>query len=91
MQQLLVDRGYLIAVDGVFGNGTYTALRKYQEEHNLTVDGICGPKTWNSLLATLDTTPEAKVEDVVEPEFAEGDDENTQQPLSLEERVARLE
>lgn len=40
-----------ITADGQFGAGTETALRGYQKNHALTVDGVCGPKTWTSLLA----------------------------------------
>lgn len=53
MQNLLVDYRYSIGkagVDGVFGVMTETALKKYQEDKKLKVDGICGEKTWNSLL-----------------------------------------
>lgn len=53
MQNLLWDYGYSIGkagVDGIFGVVTETALKKYQEDKKLTVDGICGEKTWNSLL-----------------------------------------
>lgn len=35
------------SVDGWFGERlTYPALRKYQTEHNLGADGVCGPATW---------------------------------------------
>lgn len=40
-----------ITCDGLFGNGTKTALKKYQAKHGLTVDGICGTKTIASLSA----------------------------------------
>jgi GH24 family phage-related lysozyme (muramidase) len=34
-----------IAEDGLYGAGTRTAVIAWQEEHNLTVDGIVGPAT----------------------------------------------
>lgn len=37
-------------VDGEFGSLTEAAVRKYQKEHGLTVDGIAGPETMGSLL-----------------------------------------
>ena len=40
-----------LTVDGIFGNGTKTAVRNYQKKKNLSVDGICGPKTWAVLSA----------------------------------------
>ncbi|APH13533.1 spore cortex-lytic enzyme [Clostridium sporogenes] len=32
-------------VDGIFGHGTYTAVRSFQSKNGLTVDGIIGDKT----------------------------------------------
>lgn len=52
MQILLIGYGYSIygGADGDFGSYTLTALKKYQKAKGLTVDGICGPKTWKALL-----------------------------------------
>src|SRR4051795_8670680 len=32
--------------DGIFGKGTYKAVRRFQRTHHLTVDGIVGTVTW---------------------------------------------
>ena len=46
-----------IAADGIFGNGTDKAVRKWQFENNLTVDGIVGKKTWNAMgMASTDNS-----------------------------------
>lgn len=37
-------------IDGEFGDKTNTALKKYQTYKKLVCDGICGPKTWASLM-----------------------------------------
>lgn len=56
LQELLIHMGYLtVSADGIFGNYTYEALRKYQDNinkvyGNFDVDGICGPKTWKRLM-----------------------------------------
>jgi len=36
--------------DGVYGAQTEQAVRDYQRRHGLTVDGICGPQTWATIL-----------------------------------------
>ena len=38
-----------ITADGDFGPNTDTAVREYQSENNLTVDGIVGQQTWASM------------------------------------------
>lgn len=41
--------GLVLAVDGIFGDKTRAAVRQFQTLNALTVDGICGPKTWAKL------------------------------------------
>lgn len=53
MQRLLVGAGYGVGpagCDGDFGNDTRAALMRFQLEHSLVADGICGAKTWPCLL-----------------------------------------
>ena len=50
LQRLLNAFGNNLSVDGAFGSKTYSALRSYQKANKLIVDGICGGKSWNSLL-----------------------------------------
>lgn len=50
LQQALKDKGYDVAVDGIFGSGTEKALRSFQRAHSLFPDAIAGPKTWAMLL-----------------------------------------
>lgn len=49
LQQELSADGYRIAVDGIFGAKTLEAVKAYQAEHGLVVDGKVGPKTWAEL------------------------------------------
>ena len=36
-------------LDGIYGNNTYNAVRRYQASRGLAVDGIIGCNTWRSL------------------------------------------
>ena len=47
LQAVLAARGYTVsAIDGVFGDSTDMACRRFQTDNGLVVDGIAGPKTW---------------------------------------------
>jgi peptidoglycan hydrolase-like protein with peptidoglycan-binding domain len=41
---------FVMKHDGKFGPITDAAVRQYQRDNGLTVDGICGPQTWRSIL-----------------------------------------
>ena len=50
LQGLLVCNGYASAyVDGDFGNGTLNAVKAYQKDKNLVIDGVAGKGTFSSL------------------------------------------
>lgn len=50
LQKLLKDWGYNPgAVDGIFGPKTLKAVKQFQTDLGLDVDGIVGPKTWAML------------------------------------------
>lgn len=53
LQRLLSSLGYDIGsygADGVFGNDTTNAVKKFQKAKKLTQDGVVGQNTWNALL-----------------------------------------
>ncbi len=51
LQAVLVARGYSVpSVSGVFDDSTDKAVRKYQKDNSLVVDGVVGNNTWTSLL-----------------------------------------
>lgn len=43
--------GMNLAVDGIIGPQTRSAIRNFQQRHGLTVDGIVGPQTERALIA----------------------------------------
>lgn len=52
LQTKLINKGYSCGssgADGIFGNDTLYALRKFQLDAALETDGICGAKTWAAL------------------------------------------
>lgn len=50
LQHLLRKHGFMVRVDGVFGEKTDAAVKKFQEKHKLVEDGIVGRRTWEELL-----------------------------------------
>ena len=74
-----------LAVDGIFGEITEEAVKVYQKENALAVDGIVGPQTWaklvpcrrviNKIILHCTATPEGKdytVEQIRQMHLARG-------------------
>jgi peptidoglycan hydrolase-like protein with peptidoglycan-binding domain len=49
---MLYNLGYSLGsygIDGDYGRATEAAVKEFQRDQGLTVDGICGPMTWDAL------------------------------------------
>ena len=43
--------GHLVEpLDGIFGSGTEAAVKDFQRDRSIDIDGICGPQTWDQLV-----------------------------------------
>jgi chitosanase len=49
LQQALSNAGIKVTVDGAFGTSTDAAVRQFQRQKGLTVDGVVGPATRSAL------------------------------------------
>lgn len=61
LQQHLIDAGYDLGaygLDGVYGNDTANAVKKYQKDNGLTVDGIAGNNTLSKMYSTQSQKPQ---------------------------------
>ena len=50
LQYLLREHAHRLAVDGVFGPETDSAVRAFQRDNALASDGVVGPATWSALV-----------------------------------------
>lgn len=51
LQRALNRTGAYLTIDGLFGQATRSAVKAFQSNNSLTVDGIVGPQTWRTLRA----------------------------------------
>lgn len=49
LQERLVQLGYSLTADGVFGDETLNAVKKYQQAQGMEVDGVVGQATYQAL------------------------------------------
>jgi peptidoglycan hydrolase-like protein with peptidoglycan-binding domain len=57
LQQNLNKNGAKLKIDGLFGKNTQQAVRNFQTQKGITVDGIVGPQTWSQLNACFSEPP----------------------------------
>ncbi|MFE9105076.1 peptidoglycan-binding protein [Actinomadura geliboluensis] len=64
-QQQMKNRGWNIAPDGKYGQGSQRVCRNFQQEHQLNADGIVGPITWRAAWEAPSTQPPPAPADVL--------------------------
>jgi len=67
LQEFLNANGQNLQVDGVFGDMTERAVRAYQQENGLEVDGVVGPQTWGHIAGTAATAGGGEVSAIPGP------------------------
>lgn len=61
-QQALLDKGYdPKGIDGIFGNNTEKAVKAFQKDNGLDVDGCVGPKTKDILFKPVEKSKDEPV------------------------------
>lgn len=69
-QKLLIAKGFSCGsagADGDFGQGTLSAVKKFQAAYGLEIDGMIGKKTWEALLGEAKPVEEGKKDNVPAP------------------------
>lgn len=70
LQYLLRARGQNVAADGVFGPKTEAAVRAFQQQQGLSVDGVVGSNTWSALVVQVKLGSTGDAVRAVQEEFA---------------------
>lgn len=69
--QILI--GGNITADAIYGQRTKAAVAAFQSVHDLTVDGICGPKTWAALIVGAEEQTDTPTKFVQPVDYKQGD------------------
>lgn len=68
LQQSLINAGYDLGnADGIFGEKTQAAVKKYQQDNGLDVDGIAGTNTLGKLYGTTSTGTQQNTQQAATP------------------------
>jgi len=81
IQESLVELGYSVDIDGYYGPGTRTAVKRFQSSKGLSVTGQVNDSTWSSLIG--DDSSSYEYNDEEQPIY-----EAPSQPVITQQRLA---
>ncbi|WGK64114.1 N-acetylmuramidase domain-containing protein [Croceiramulus getboli] len=90
LNEILEDLGYEVTVQGYFNRATENAVKAFQKEHRLVVDGIVGPKTWSKLIAAQEAVTKFNTKFLAEEDL-EAFASNYNLPLAVVKAVNQVE
>ena len=97
IQEMLIDIGYLEEgqADGIFGSKTVDAVKEFQKDYNIRVDGMVGKETLEALRTAAEEPVVAMVADVppaaTTEEAAEDDKKEDEEAAETEDKEADAE
>ena len=97
IQEMLIDIGYLEEgqADGIFGSKTVDAVKEFQKDYNIRVDGMVGKETLEALRTAAEEPIVAMVADVppaaTTEEAAEDDKKEDEEAAETEDKEADTE
>ena len=58
LQRVLSSAGYSVPVDGTYGYKTSNAVKAFQKDNKLPVNGVCGPAVWDVVYKLIENPPQ---------------------------------
>ena len=83
IQEMLNKLGFKLAIDGIYGSSTISAISQYQKENKLGIDGVCGRTTYTHIKNAIASKPSTPQKPVAPPKSPATIPNNTQPKESI--------